>query len=140
MEFSKKLRQLREESGLSQQEVADKIGVSKSMISFYENGVNEPDKEKRMSLAKLFNVEYSILYDDDKVLSEPIVAYGKKEIKNAPNNTDMVPKKDYDTLNADYQRLLQNYDRLQTHCDRLEKRLERYEADENSPKGNERFG
>lgn len=71
---------MRERSGLSQQQVADSIGVSKGMISFYERGVNEPEKDKLISLAKLFKVDYSTLYDDGKTLNEPIESYHKKGI------------------------------------------------------------
>lgn len=67
----------------------------------------------------------------DNTLNEPLVQYGKDKTPKSP--IDMIPKKDYDRLYADYQR-------LETYCKRLEKRLERYEADENTPKGNERFG
>src|SRR3989304_7529831 len=44
--FSKKLRELREASGLSQSELADKIGVSFTYLSKIENGVKPPPSEK----------------------------------------------------------------------------------------------
>src|SRR5690554_5540840 len=39
---------------LSQQEVADELGVSKQMISKYERGLSIPDSTKLIKLSKLF--------------------------------------------------------------------------------------
>lgn len=59
--FNKQLRILRQESGLSQQELADKIGVSKSSINMYERGEREPGLETLEAIADYFNVDMDFL-------------------------------------------------------------------------------
>lgn len=54
--FKDRLRTLRKQNLLSQQELADKMGVSKQTISQYERGVREPDFESLEALCDIFNV------------------------------------------------------------------------------------
>ena len=51
-----KIKDLREKSGLTQTELANKIGVSKSVISAYEKGIRNPSFKVLPLLAKTFNV------------------------------------------------------------------------------------
>ena len=46
MFLGKRLRELREEKGLYQDQLGDSIGVSKQTISFYESGRRVPDRTK----------------------------------------------------------------------------------------------
>ena len=41
-ELGARIKSLRIEAGYTQPQLAEKIGVSKAVISFWENGVNEP--------------------------------------------------------------------------------------------------
>lgn len=59
--FSERLRLLRTTSGLSQRELAQKIGVSKSSINMYERGEREPGFETLESVADLFRVDINYL-------------------------------------------------------------------------------
>ena len=54
--FNERLRELRAQKGYSQQELADKIHVTKQTISQYERGVRKPDYESLMWLCDIFNV------------------------------------------------------------------------------------
>lgn len=47
---------------LSQQEVADEIGVSKQMISKYEKGSSTPDSSKLIKLSKLFDLKIDYFF------------------------------------------------------------------------------
>ena len=42
-EFSQIFKQLRLEKGLTQQELADKLGITKSAVSMYERGDRRPN-------------------------------------------------------------------------------------------------
>ena len=54
--LSDNLIQLRRKSGLSQEQLADKIGVSRQAISKWECGQSTPELEKLMAMSELFNV------------------------------------------------------------------------------------
>lgn len=55
--FSLRLKELRISKQLTQQKLADLIGVSKSSINMYERGTREPGLELLESLADFFNVD-----------------------------------------------------------------------------------
>ena len=59
----KKLKELRKIHGLTQTELGNKIGTTKSTISMYENGLHEPDLETLRKLADIFNVSVDLLLD-----------------------------------------------------------------------------
>ena len=54
--FSYNLKVLRKEKGLSQPQLAESLGVSKGMISFWENEKYEPTASNIISVAKFFNI------------------------------------------------------------------------------------
>lgn len=61
MEFNVNLRCARESCGLTQQQVADKMGISKSTYCGYEIGKRQPDVGKIKQLAKILHVTGSYL-------------------------------------------------------------------------------
>lgn len=56
MEFHKKLYELRKKSGISQEELADKLNVSRQTVSKWEMGDSTPDMEKLRGLSDYFQV------------------------------------------------------------------------------------
>lgn len=56
MEFNDRLKELRKNKNLTQQELADKIGVNRMTYRNYESGANEPKFRTLLELAKIFNV------------------------------------------------------------------------------------
>ena len=61
MAFKDELRRLRKQDNLTQEELANKLGISKSTISMYERGEREPDFERLETIADFFNVDMNIL-------------------------------------------------------------------------------
>lgn len=61
-DFNNHLKALRQEHGLTQQELADKIGMSKSSINMYERGEREPGIETVKRIADFFNVDVDYLF------------------------------------------------------------------------------
>lgn len=73
-EYSNRLRNLRKEKGLTQDELAEKLNTSRSRISMYEQGKRQPDFEMQESIADFFNVNLDYLFgksdDDERILLE----------------------------------------------------------------------
>lgn len=55
--FSENLKLLKEAKDLTQQQLADKLSISRSTIGMYENGSREPDFETLEIIADFFNVD-----------------------------------------------------------------------------------
>ena len=60
--FNEILRTLRKERGLTQQQLADKLGVSYSTVSMYERGNRRPDLEMMARIAEFFGVTMDHLH------------------------------------------------------------------------------
>lgn len=60
-DFHKILKLLRNEKNMSQQELADALGISKSSINMYERGERQPNFEVLESIADYFNVDIDYL-------------------------------------------------------------------------------
>lgn len=56
MKFNNRLRELRQNSSLTQKEIAEYIGISTIALRQYEQGTREPNIDKLLKLAILFNV------------------------------------------------------------------------------------
>lgn len=54
-------RKIREQSGLTQQQLADKLGISRSAVGMYEKGEREPNFETLELIADTFNVDMNYL-------------------------------------------------------------------------------
>lgn len=59
--FSNVFKALRIKSGMTQQEIADRLQISRSSIGMYENGEREPSFELLEAIADLFNVDMNYL-------------------------------------------------------------------------------
>ena len=60
-QFDKILKLLRNERNMSQQELADALGISKSSINMYERGERQPNFEILETIADYFNVDIDYL-------------------------------------------------------------------------------
>lgn len=59
--YIQRMRDLREDSDLTQQSVADYLGTSQTMYARYERGANELPIHHLISLCKLYNVSADYL-------------------------------------------------------------------------------
>lgn len=59
--FNERLKLLRQETGLSQQDFAKQVGLSKSSVNMYERGEREPGLETLEAIADYFNVDMDYL-------------------------------------------------------------------------------
>lgn len=65
--FSEILKELREEKGMNQQELAIALDVTRQTISNYENNKRIPNKEMLEVIADFFNVDMNYLYGQSNV-------------------------------------------------------------------------
>ena len=81
IKFANRLVELRKLNGLSQEELADKIGVSRQAISKWERAESSPDTDNLICLAKLYNVSLDELIkiedeqkeiEDNKAIEEKL--------------------------------------------------------------------
>ena len=68
--IGEKLSKLRKENGISQEELAEKLNISRQAISKWENNESLPDTENLIAIAKLFNVSIDFLVGNKMVDSE----------------------------------------------------------------------
>jgi len=59
------LQAIRKEKGFSQQQLANRLGVSRSTVAMWETGGSEPDIETLTKLAEIFNVSIDRLLNHE---------------------------------------------------------------------------
>ena len=77
MEFHEKLQELRKNRGLTQEELADVLDVSRAAISKWESGRGYPSIDSLKEISKYFSVSI-----DDLLSGEKLVSIAEKENKS----------------------------------------------------------
>ena len=72
MTLADKIQYLRKKAGWSQEELADKTGVSRQAVSKWESGQSVPDLEKILLLSDLFSVTTDYLLKDEQGEAAPV--------------------------------------------------------------------
>lgn len=81
VEFYKRLKALRIGAGLTQQQLADQIGVSKSVISYYEQQDRAPSPDTLIRLASTFHVTTDYLLGIDKTATIDVSGLDANDIR-----------------------------------------------------------
>ena len=63
--LSDKIATLRKDAGWSQEELAERLGVSRQAVSKWESGASQPDLERVLALSELFEVSTDYLLKDE---------------------------------------------------------------------------
>ena len=80
MQFSQKLLELRKKRGFSQEDLAEKLNVSRQAISRWEMGSAMPDSHNLLKISDLFGVSIdSLLREEDQPEGKSISAEDQKE-------------------------------------------------------------
>ena len=76
MEFNEKLQELRKQKGLTQEELAEALFVSRTAVSKWESGRGYPNIESLKAIAKFFRVTVDALLTGEELLtiSEELLA------------------------------------------------------------------
>ena len=81
MEFNEKLQELRKNKGLTQEELAEVLYVSRTAISKWESGRGYPNIESLKEISKFFDVSI-----DDLLSGEKLISIAEKENKSNIRN------------------------------------------------------
>ena len=71
MNFSEKLKEIRKKEGISQEQLAEKIGVSRQAITKWETGKGLPDVENMVIIAEIFKTTIDELLMDSVTKAAP---------------------------------------------------------------------
>lgn len=86
MEIEKKLKDIREKAGLTQEQLAEAIMVSRQTISNWENGKSLPDIISIIKLSELYKISVDELLKGDLKMQEKI----KKDVNIAETNKKVI--------------------------------------------------
>lgn len=74
MALSEKLYGLRKKDGLSQEQLAERLDVSRQAVSKWESGKAVPESDTLISISEYFHVSLDYLMkEDDSAVSEPVI-------------------------------------------------------------------
>ena len=82
MALSEKLYELRKKDGLSQEQLAEQLGVSRQAISKWESGKAVPESDTLISISKYFDVTLDYLMKENESISEVVT-----DIKETQTNS-----------------------------------------------------
>ena len=94
MTFGEKLQRLRKEAGLSQEELAGRLHVSRQAVSKWERNESYPETEKLIRMGQLFDVTLDELLQEKRKMTDDGDAIAaetdKTEIADAVPNPEVV--------------------------------------------------
>lgn len=109
-DFGLRIRELREQHKLSQEQLGGKVGRSKSVISSYENNIKVPPLTILTQLAVIFNVslDYLVGIDKNEMISINGLSEQQKtllqtivfEFKDTSNTLDGLTQRQQEILNG----------------------------------------
>jgi transcriptional regulator with XRE-family HTH domain len=73
MDLGSRIKEARERQNLSQDELAEKMNISRQAISKWETGKSYPDIEKILELSDIFNLSLDELVKGDKTFQENLI-------------------------------------------------------------------
>lgn len=71
MKFAEKLKCIRKQAGMSQEQLAEKLGVSRQAITKWETDAGIPDIENIIAVSSLFDISIDELLMDEKEVRKP---------------------------------------------------------------------
>ena len=70
--INEKIKTLRKQNNLTQEEMADKLNVSRQAITKWESGLGTPDISNMEAISKLFNISLDELISDTKAIKDNV--------------------------------------------------------------------
>lgn len=82
------LKKLRENSGYTQQQVAEVLNIDRSTYAYYETGKTTPDINTIIKLSKIFNVPYTEIFEDEENCQFSMLS----DVKKGNDNNSYISK------------------------------------------------
>lgn len=98
MSFQSRLLDARKHAGLTQAQLAERIGIAKSTYTGYEKGTSEPDMKRTILLMRVLNVDANYLWQDEMLDS------GVADTALSDHEIDLVKK--YRSLDSHGQKIV----------------------------------
>lgn len=94
MEFNERLKILRKQNNMTQEDLANALKISAASVGLYEQGRRNPDNKMLKKIALLFNVsvDYLIGYDVDSLSSHNKTIFLSHAHESDPERTEVVKK------------------------------------------------
>lgn len=89
MILADKIIELRKKNGWSQEELAEKLGVSRQAVSKWEGAQSVPDIQRILEMSKLFGVSTDYLLKDDMEYSSEVITESAVESDSVLRRVDM---------------------------------------------------
>lgn len=101
VDFETKLKELRQQAGLTQKQLADRLWLSKATVSYYEQSLRYPSPEILVKLAGVFHVTTDYLLGiEDKKQTIDVTDLSDEDIDFLENAAKLLRKKNSDRSNA----------------------------------------
>lgn len=71
MTFAEKLKNIRKQAGMSQEQLAEKLGVSRQAVTKWETDAGIPDMENIMAVSALFDISIDELFSNERGTKKP---------------------------------------------------------------------
>ncbi|MCR5669409.1 MAG: helix-turn-helix domain-containing protein [Butyrivibrio sp.] len=65
IDFGNRLKKLRRKNNMSQSQLAERLGLTKSVVSAYENGIRMPSYEALIKIARVYRVSTDYLLGNE---------------------------------------------------------------------------
>ena len=89
IEIANRLQKLRKENGYSQEELAEKLGISRQAVSKWERAESSPDTDNLIVLARLYHISLDDLLNDNET---------DQEIRDRVQDKRLSDEKEADTV------------------------------------------
>lgn len=85
LNLGKTLKALRLKNGLTQEQLASKLGLTKSVISAYETGLRMPSYDILINIAKIFSVSTDFLFGVERKYEIDLSGLSDEEVAALTN-------------------------------------------------------
>ena len=93
MKLFEKISYLRKNRGMSQEQLAYELDVSRQAVHKWENGITTPEFEKIKRISEIFNITYDELLNDDLDFIDSSVTVKENQFDTCDPKKENVPTK-----------------------------------------------